>query len=224
MKAITIKNQSLSSLLSNHQVCESCRIVDRDEERCDTDYKCPKCGSESKGGVMYFHLTIHTTINLMQEAFHSEDKVSLSEKGSTPINNSHNISIVLFFCTLRELLINYLIQELCVAQNIPKLIHQRLIDDNKSYIQRQNKLLPSLIGDKWKDAITLIDEKHELDYLELNDFLKCASDARNNFMHEGLKWSISPEMGGKCIEHIWPLLNLYVALHNKYVHPNYLQI
>ena len=220
---IDIKTQSLSSLLSDHQVCEFCRVVDRDKERCRTGYRCPICSSESKGGVLYFEFTVGATIDLMQEAFHSELKQDPNEGKWDAGKDAHNISVVIFFCTLRELLLNNLIRELCGAQKIPKLIYERLISDNKFHIMKQNNLLPSLIDSKWLDAISVINTMHEMDYIELNQFIEKAVKARNKFMHEGNKFSIPLDMGEECMHHIWPLINLFIGLHNHYVHPYFIR-
>jgi hypothetical protein len=62
----------------------------------------------------------------------------------------------------------------------------------------------------------------QLDYVELDKFMRKAVEARNKFMHEGKRWGIDRNLAGDCIDHIEPLLNFYVALHNRYVHPLHL--
>lgn len=166
---------------------------------------------------MYFEISIRVLIDLMQEAYHSQPRRSTEEE--EPSYEAHNVSVVLFFCTLREVLLNWLIQHLFWALKIPERVQERLLADSSTYRQKQNNLLPSLIGQKWRAAVESTSHDAALDYVELDGFMQKAVEARNKFMHEGRHWGIDREKATGCIDHIWPLLNLYVELHNKYVHP-----
>jgi len=84
-----------------------------------------------------------------------------------------------------------------------------------------NSLLPSLVGKKWKVLIEEETQAPELDYAELDEFVRKAVEARNKFMHEGKHWGIDRNLAEGCVEHIGRLLNFYVALHNRYVHPRH---
>ena len=190
MGILDIKSQKLSLVLADFQVCQHCRVVDRDNERLRVGYVCPVCGNPGDGGTMYFELSIHTLINLMQEAFHAASERYDEETEIRIETDAHNISVVLFFCTLREMLLNHLIIDLCRAQKIPEGVCERLLADNRTHIQRQEKLLPSLVGKKWKELIKEESAPVQLDYVELNKFLEKAVEARNKFMHEGNKWGI----------------------------------
>lgn len=216
-----ITKQSLSSLLCDHQVCESCHIVDRDKSRCQVGKKCSTCGTPSTSGYMYFHMNIHTLINLMQEAYHSEPNENLVDEYSAG-KESHQISTVLFFCTLRESLLDNFLYKLCIAQELPAGVVDRLFSDNKFHMQKQNNLFPSLTGDKWKKAVDILNAQHVIDYVELDDFLVEAVNARNKFVHRGSKYNITQEMTESCIKNISPLINLYVGFHNNYIHPIYI--
>ena len=59
----------------------------------------------------------------------------------------------------------------------------------------------------------------KLDYKQVDDFVLKVVKARNNFIHEGSKWSIDRKLSTNCLKNIWGLINLYVELHNHYVHP-----
>jgi hypothetical protein len=213
-----ITDQSLGSLLADFLVCPHCQIIDRDRERTRSGYKCSTCGMPGRGGRLYFESSILVLIDLMQEAFHSQPNRSIEEsEGAT--YEAHNVSVVLFFCTLREVLMNWLIQHLFWALKIPERLQKRLVADSNTYSKKQNDLLPSLIGRKWRAAIESASHDAAMDYVELDGFLQKAVEARNKFMHEGRHWGINRTMANGCIDHTWPLLNLYVALHNKHVHP-----
>lgn len=219
MDAKTVQNKRLSLVLADFQICRECGVVDRDHGRIQYGHKCSVCGTPGEGGLMYFDMSVLTLIDLMQEAFHGSGGHRGNQSGS--VREGHIISVVLFFCTLREVLLNRLIDRLCKTQNIRKSIYERLLTDSNTYTLRQNNLLPSLTGKKWKALIAEESQCSQLDYIGLDKFLKTTVDSRNKFMHEG-KWrGIDNILAGNCIDHIWPLLNFYVALHNRYVHPVY---
>jgi hypothetical protein len=215
-----IKDQRLSLLLADFHICRNCRVVDRDQDRIRFGHECSACGASGEGGLMYFELSVLVLIDLMQEAFLTPSGSRENRSGST--RQAHNVSVVLFFCTFREILLNWLIDHLCWAQKIPKPVCERLLSDSNTYALRQNNLLPSLTGKKWKSLATEESLSSQLDYVELDEFMRKAVEARNKFMHEGKRWGIDRNLAQGCIDHIGPLLNFYVALHNRYVHPLHL--
>lgn len=221
LKISKIKSQSLSSLTCDHRVCRTCHIVDRNYERSRTGFPCPFCGTSSRIGLLYFHLQIHTLINLIQEAFHASPNKNLFTTQSEG-RTAQSISVIIFYCTLREALLENLIVELCSARNIPKDIFDRLMSDNRTHIQKQNKLFPSLTGKKWKEAIKKANKENGKDYEELDDFVASTVEMRNQFVHRGNKFSINPITAEKCLENIPLLISFYVDLHNIYVHPIYM--
>lgn len=222
MDVLEIKSQSLSLVLADFHVCEYCHIVDRDQNRIRYEYPCPTCGKPGNGGHMYFDLSVDTLINLMQESFHATPwEASENTTAGISSRSAHYLSVVILFCTLREMLLSRFVYELLVAQKIPARVCRRLLADNSVYKQRQGKLFRCLTGEKWKNAIRKLSMDGNLDYVELDEFLKQAVDARNKFLHEGSKWAIDKAMAEGCMRNIWPLLNLFVDLHNHYVYPLY---
>lgn len=211
-----IKDQGLSSLLTDFLICQHCQVIDREQERIRIGYECPTCGIPSEGGRMSFAISVRVLIDLIQEAFHS--RPAGAERIDESGYEAHNVSVVLFFCTLREVLLYWLIEHLLWAHKIPAKIQERLLSDSSTHWQRQNTLLPSLVGKKWNVLVEEESQAAQLDYIELNDFIQKAVNARNKFMHEGRHWGIDRQLAEGCIDHIWPLLNLYVALHNRHVH------
>lgn len=224
MDVIIIKDKRLSSVTAaDYQVCKICRIVDKDKKRIQYGYPCPICHKEGEGGHMYFHLNIHTIINLIQESYHSSANDDLAKIAYHAGKDAHFISVVIFFVTLREALLDNLIYELCTAQDIKKNIYERLISDNKLHNQKQNNLLPSLTGKKWKQIIETLNQKTGFNYIQLDNFIVTAVEARNKFIHEGSKYSINHKIAESCLKNIYPLLNLNVDMHNTFVHPIYKQ-
>lgn len=219
MDITEIVDQPLTTLVSDHLVCDFCRVVDRDRERCTTGYACPSCGMESQGGMMYFSINTHVLVDLIQEAYHAPPNELLG-RGYDGMD-SHSISVVIYFCTLREVLMDNLVSELLVAKEVPEGIRDRLLSDNKLYLKKQNSLFPSLVGEKWKDAVGDLGSGAQIDYVEVDGFVEDAVKARNNFLHEGSRWSINRDLSTGCLRSLWGLISLYVGLHNRYVHPVY---
>jgi hypothetical protein len=80
------------------------------------------------------------------------------------------LAVVIFFTTLREVLLNQLLFDLMLVQKIPDKISGLLFSDNLAHKQRLDKLFPSLTGVKWKSAIREIN-KYFLKDVEVPDKL-----------------------------------------------------
>ena len=164
---------------------------------------------------------MHVLTSLIEESANARRRRSSSTR-FVSVNVPH-IAAVLFFCTLRELLLNWLIEHICWAQKVPIPIRERLLADNNSHTRRQNAVLPSLTGKKWKVLIAQETKASGVDYGALNNILEQAITARNKFMHEGKHWGIDRALAQACADAIPTLLEFYVALHNRYVHPLHLK-
>lgn len=222
MKLEKIKDRSLCLVVANHQICDHCKVVDLDIRRIEGGYICPICSKPGDTGHMFFDMNILTLINLIQEAFHTKPWKD-SEFDNKKIN-AHSLSVLIFFCTLREVLLERLIYDLMCMHRLPKAVCERLYDDNRTYSDRMNRLFPSLIGLKsWKEALKQVETTTGRKHSDINDFLKKASDMRNEILHEGRKWAFEPHMKKSCLDSIPPLLGLYVDLHNVFLHPVYLK-
>ena len=222
---LDIQLQRYSTLLADYFICEYCHYVDRTLLRAFVGYKCGVCKKPQDGGVIYFSSSVTYLLNLMQEAYHSKFYIQdeMEDKIQEKSTNTHHLSIVLFFTTLREVLIQKLLDELFYISGIPKIIYERLLSDNRLYSQKQDKLFQTMTSYNWDDAIKQANLKDEIDYLKLNDFLKYVVKARNEFLHKGYDFLITKELAENCVMNISPLLNLYVCFHNDFVHPYYLK-
>jgi len=218
MDIIDIQDQPLSSVIDVFFICQFCKVVDRNNERMDVGYICPNCGNKSPGGQSYFHIAVASLIDLMQEAYHqvpmANTNNNINEKKG---KNTYKLSVVIFFCTLGEVLLEHFLNELMTALNIPNTDQERLLVDNLFLTQRIQKLFPSLTGNKWKNIIGELCKKTSLNYYDTEKFYINAINVRNKFLHRGNKWAIPVEMPQKCMKKIWALINLFVSLHNHYI-------
>ena len=219
---IDIKNQPLGILLTNFLICQHCNYVDRDMNRMRVGHPCQKCGNASPAGRSYFNHSVSSLIDLMQEFFHKDELIesTISKTRKKRLQNSR-LAVVVYFVTLREVLLTKLLKELMIAQKIPIKIEKRLFDDNLTHKQKLDKLFPSLVGKSWNTAVKQVNERVELDYLQVNKFLVDAVRVRNKFLHEGQKFAIKKDLAENCIRNIGPLLSLHVSLHNDFVFPLY---
>jgi len=221
MDSISEIMEELDYVVGEWQVCQSCRIVDKDRRRSTVGYICPVCGASSEGGLMHFEMSVHLTIDLIKEAFLTEHKIENAGTDYEYKINTHYISVLIFFCTLREILLNSLIRELCWGLKLPEGIYKRLIADNKMHVQKQDKLFASLTGEKWQDALVHLSNEGDSDYVGINDKIRDLVLLRNKFVHKGHGWDIAEEAANDCVRTIAPLLLMYIHLHNEFVHTLY---
>ena len=161
MKVSEITGQSLSTLVAAFHVCQCCDLVDRDHERMKFGHPCPNCGGRSKGGLQYFDLSTHALIDPMQESFHQKPTQSSRLLSSS---NAHTLAVVIYFCTLREVLLEHFLRELMRALQLPRAIQERILADNLFSKQRVEKVFPSLGDEKWKTVVRELSKDSELDY------------------------------------------------------------
>jgi hypothetical protein len=222
-----IKHQSLGPVLADFHICQHCHIVDRDSDRIMVGHPCSNCEKPSPSGRGYFNLSVHSLINLMQEFFHKDQSEetgpSCSDSRLYGILSKKNskVAVIVFFVTLREILLENLLYDLMIAQELPGNVCKRLFADSPTHRQRLENLFPSLAGVTWKMALNTVNKKCELDYVALDSFVRNIVNARNKFLHKGSKYAITEKMAEECLRNIWPLLNLHVYLHNEYVVPYY---
>jgi hypothetical protein len=177
----------------------------------EVGYKCPRCGIAGGGGRNYFPMSVHSLIDLMQEFYHLKQVSDIdSEVPNIQNESNHQLAVVILFCTLGEVLLQHFLECLMYSKGLPQEIQNRLLNDNLFAKQRIQKLFPALAGAEWKVTV-------EIDYLEATKFYEHAAEKRNLFLHRGNKWAISKDMPEKCLHQIWPIINLFVSLHNEFI-------
>jgi len=165
-------HQRLSSIVDNFLMCDSCKIVDRDQERSTVGYKCPYCGIPSKVGHKYFHLNVDVLIDLMANFYHPKQKAASELEAKREIIFD-KAAVVIFFCSLGEVLLNQFLKELMLKVGLSKRIQDRLFEDNLFVKQRLEKLFPTFTGVKWIKAVKMLNERVDLDYIETQGFYRC---------------------------------------------------
>ncbi len=55
------------------------------------------------------------------------------------------------------------------------------------------------------------------DFKQTVDFYIESAEKRNKLLHLGNKWIMPPDMAKQCFDHMAPLIQLFIALHNTYL-------
>jgi len=157
----------------------------------------------------------------MQEIYHSGPTPRRGHESPAPARHDHRLAVVIFFCTLGEVLLEHFLREAMMALDLPSAVQDRLLADNLYAKQRLEKVFPTVTGTKWKAAMAQLAPAQQPLYSNTVEFYLDAVEARNRFLHDGNKWAIPEEMPEKCIRAISPLVSLFVALHNSIVRAIY---
>lgn len=210
-----IANQPLSSIVGTFYRCLSCNKVDNDRERIRVGYPCPSCGIPSQGARLYFPLEALSLIDLVQGFYHTRGQPSLRSPLYDPTTNPR-LATAVFFCSLGEVLLTHLLREIMRSNKIPEPLQERLLTDNLFVRQRVEKLYPSLTHQRWTDDVKELSQGKQLNYLDIHKFFLKVTETRNQWLHQGNIWAIPPGMPDECLRNLWPLISMFVALHNKH--------
>jgi len=214
---ITEIKQSLAPLICGYFECKVCGAVDNGRDTLKVGNQCTTCGG-TEIRRMHFNTNIHILVDMIQETFHTL-RVDENAKKQYQGVQANDVSVVLFFCTLRETLLNSLITRLIITHKLTDGITSQLLSDNKFHVQKQNKLFLSLTGTKWREALKKITKPESYNYTDLDAFIASVVRCRNSFVHEGRKCSIDARFSEECLRALPRLTRMYVALHNEFVHP-----
>ena len=194
--------------------CRTCSIVDQDGERPRAGHLCRACGKPGNGGRLHFSINIHVLVDHMQSAYRA---TSPSYESSGPRGN--DVGTVLYFCTLRESLVNHFLIDHLLAQRVAPPLISRLLDDNKHASQKFGALFSSVIGLKWKVAVGRASTAADVDFNPVSSLMERAAQARNEFLHQGTPWCIKAILSKDCGDSSARLVHLFAALHNEFTRP-----
>lgn len=199
---------------ASYFICTQCWVVDLDRSRMSRGYPCPVCGCTTAApGRMYFHVNIMVLIDLLEESYGSLEDLDVEENVA-----AGPVAIVLFFCTLKEALLEHFLRQMFAVLNISEGIRHRLVKDHRLFHEKIQQLLPALVGDRWLEAVTKASQTGKRDFSAVNTVMIEAAEQRNRFLHDASVWDISKKLASGCIDSLDDLLCLFVALHNCYVH------
>ena len=163
---------------------------------------------------MVFPINIHVLVDLVQQAYHSQSPTS-------PLDapQGQDVGTILFYCSLREALLNTFIINNLRARNVDSALISRMLEDNKLASQKFGGLFTSVIGLKWNEAISELTRARSRNYTGVSDLMREAAELRNEFLHEGRAWGINRDLATRCINSVDDLVSLFTELHNEYTQP-----
>ena len=215
--AVRTGKERLSIIDAWYHVCANCGVVDQEHARSWVGYECPSCGAASEGSMSYFRTAVRSTVDLIQELYEAPAPEPITQPLVDDRPNRHHVAVVIFFCTLGEILIAHFMREMMSALDLPKNVIERLLQDNLYARSRTSRLFKSLAGVKWETAVKRVSEDLREDLKEAERFYRQTAETRNALVHEGHLWSMGRELPESCVGHIGPLVRLFVGLHNRYV-------
>ena len=209
-----IDSQDISTLICDFMICKLCGEVDREHSRMTANSLCPVCKKPAGVARLYYPINVHILVDLVQQAYHSNAPVGPISGPQTPV-----VGTILFFCTLREALLNHFLLEFLRAEHVKTSLIEKMLDDNKLASQKFTSLFSAVIGKSWGDAVSEASAYDANDYRPVSDLMKSAASIRNEFLHEGTGWSATREFATECVNSLPALFGLFVALHNIYIRP-----
>jgi hypothetical protein len=210
-----IDGQAASTLVCDFMICARCGTVDREKSRCEVNSDCPACQQPAGFAQLYHPINVRILVNLMQQTYHSSPP---ADPVSGP--QASDIGTIIFFCTLRESLLNHFLLSLLRAQGVHAPDIEKIFEDNKFTSQKFTRLFKKVVKSSWEDAVAEASRLAAMDFQPLSDLMKNAVIIRNKFMHEGAGWTATREVATSCINNLFALFELFVSLHNIYVRPH----
>jgi hypothetical protein len=215
------KRQPLSSIAGEYYQCTECQVAD-DFRRNIGGTICPTCSKQSDHGLSFFDLSVLAMIDLLQEAFRAIPEPSSDKDDQLEREHSHGAAVLIYYCIIRELLLIRFSKAMMVGLNLPLPVQERMDADNDTHTARLFKLFPALTGVKWDEALKTLPSPKGYDWLALNQYLETVSKERNKFMHDGMFYKGGRTEAEECVKNLFPLLELFIELNNKFVHPFYM--
>jgi hypothetical protein len=214
MRVEEIDDFPLSHVLTYFD-CAECRVVDRALERGVVGHPCGRCGRPSSGGHHYFPFSVPVLIDLIQHHYHLPEQTVTDSVLVAP--DAHRLSVVVFFCSLVEVLLQHFLVVGQRAKDVPMGTIRNTLRQTQYVAPRLKKLFPLVAGRSWKDALKELPKVDGRSATEVAVFCRRAAVARNHFLHAGNRWAIPAPMPLECVQHLPGVLELFVALHNQYV-------
>jgi len=209
------EKRPLGPILAGHNECRICHYVGFWANSTSVGHPCPACRRPSKGGQGFFGESVRALTNVIQSCYHRHcEQQSPSRYKQT---NESIVSLVVF-CTLGEVLLEHFLRDLMIALHFLPKVLDRLLEDNLIQKKREEKLFPRLTNEKWKDAVKLVSLDSGYDFEKVLDFYRKIKDTRNEFLHKGNRFVITSSMPREILQNTAPLLDLFVRLHNRYIH------
>ena len=213
-----MKHGNLSSIGMQYEICPECSAVAYDLYAPIAGIECRSCGKPIHSHRWFFQDLL--LLDLIREAYNSiPESGDANQAYPHDAERTHAAAVIVLFCTLKELLLLRFMYSLINAKELADPIQERLVADNNTHEKRRRKLFPSLVGVSWDDALLAVETEEPAEFSSLDKFLEEITNVRNEFVHKGIFAHLDVLNAKQCVLFLVPLLELYVRLNNRYVHP-----
>lgn len=215
------EKRPLGPILAGYNECRICHYAGFWANSTMVGHPCPACHRPGEGGQAFYGGTIRALTNVIQDCYHRHFKQQRPDHFK---QTNESIVALVVFCSLGEVLLERFLRYLMIALKIPPKVLDRLLEDNQIQNKRVEKLFPSLTGEKWKVAVKFVSSGSDIDFEKVWVFYLKTKKARNMFLHKGNRFVLTSSMPEEILQNMAPLLDLFVRLHNRYIHERiYLQ-
>lgn len=187
-------------------------------------FRCSQCGKINDPPKSFFYNSVSEFVDLIKMG--STLDIENTRRYSSGISGMDlkSISVVIFLCALREILLDHLLINLSVIKKDNNTVN-RIMRGNYGYRRKQTSLLEELIGEKWENLIESVQNGIDrYDFNKMNTDLKNLNKVRNEILHDGITWNLEDDWIQKGQSIIEPLLNFYILVNNQFVHKIQLNI
>ncbi|UCG53034.1 MAG: hypothetical protein JSW58_05625 [Candidatus Latescibacterota bacterium] len=214
---LRLRDRPLSQFIADYFICRRCGTVGRGAEHATGDIECPGCRQSLHEASYYFRRPVHAVVDLLQNTYQGSLSNDPNRQDKPHREVEVGFSVLVLFCELFKIVQEHFLRHVMAGLRIPPNVSGRLFADNRDPRHRAGKLFPTLTGESWSDAVDKISARSGIDYVETARFVKKCLDTRDAFAHASDLSIIGEDAASGCMLRIEQLLELHVALHNRYV-------
>jgi hypothetical protein len=91
------------------------------------------------------------------------------------------------------------------------------LKETQFVVARLKRLFPLVAKETWAKAVRALPDVDGMSTWDVALFCQKVAVARNAFLHRGNKWAVGESMPLDCVQNLPRVLQLFVALHNRYI-------
>jgi len=222
LSILEIDNQRFSTLFASYFSCSKCGYVTDDLEILNAKSPCKHCGSTNHRAYFHFRMGVLIMVDLMQEYYHLQPSESPLLKALGKGHVNHLLAIIIYYCSLGELLFEDFLVKYMIKASIPSSIQGELLKDIS--MDKRLGLFHALTGKRFKTVVKQLSQRSKVDYNRVVSFYLQVRNERNTFLHTGNKFLIKKDMIDNCLIDTPSLIQLFVDIHNLFIAKRLLEI
>ncbi len=212
--------RSFDEILFNWRICASCYFVSDYRALGAVSFKCSVCKNEDIIDKLFFDKSVKVALKLLQDACEFKLVTNCSDELLTVQLNHKYCEILGYFYATQDILFRNLILEICCALNLPEHETKKYCPSLGLCMQKRKKIFADLTGVSWQDSVVFVEEKYNVQCQEIDERLANLIIQKKGFsLSESHKKKEAAVI--EAIEILKPSTDLYIHLHNAYVHQSY---